>query len=76
MLGAGAIVLIAARRAPEGYQDEDGFHLGEQREPALASADARNDPLTGAVQANREASDGEPKRRFRQRSEKPAFHQV
>ena len=76
MLGAGAIVLIAARRAPEGYEDEAGFHLGAQREPALASADARDLHLTGAVEANRGASDGELKRRFRQRSEKPAFHQA
>jgi hypothetical protein len=40
-----AVLTQAARRAPAGYQDENGFHLIRPRRPL--AKDARKRPLSG-----------------------------
>lgn len=53
---SGAVVLFVARRAPEGYEDEDGFQLGpmppdlEMREAGAATA-VRDDAGRGHADA-------------------------
>jgi hypothetical protein len=29
LIGGGIIVLVASRRAPNGFEDQEGFHVGE-----------------------------------------------
>ena len=76
VLGAGAVVFLAARRAPEGYEDEDGFHFGIQREGAMASGRAGDGSLVAAYAGRRGAGEAVSTIRVRRRNDQAAFHRV
>ena len=76
LLAGGTAVFFAARRAPEGYEDEDGFHLGIERERAIAADDRGNGSLAVAYAPNRSVSESGTRLRVRKRSDEAAIHRV
>jgi hypothetical protein len=55
-LFAGVAVLVALRgalrRAPEGYEDDDGFHVSARRKQTERARDARLSQLTRALKVD------------------------
>jgi hypothetical protein len=76
LLAGGTAVYFAARRAPEGYEDEDGFHLGIERERAIAADDRGTGSLAAAYAPNRNVGDVGARLRVRRRSDEAAIHRV
>jgi len=76
VLGASVVVFLAARRAPEGYEDEGGFHLGVRREQALASDGADDASLAGIDAPDSSAGAVAANRWVCKRSDRAAFHRV
>jgi hypothetical protein len=76
LLVAGAAVLVAMRRASQGYQDEAGFHLGVQGERVMVPSGAREDPPEEVSLANRNAVEIPVTRRTHRRGGRAAFHGV
>ena len=51
-LFAAVAVLVALRRAPEGYEDDDGFHVSARRKQTERARDARLSQLTRALKVD------------------------
>jgi len=76
LLAGGTAVFLAARHAPVGFEDEDGFHFGIQREKAMAAGDAGDGCLIAAYAPNRSVGDAVPRVRVRRRNDGVAIHRV
>lgn len=76
LLAGGTGVFLAARRAPVGFEDEDGFHFGIQREKAMDPEDAGEGCLIAAYAPNRSVGDAAPRVRVRKRNDGAAIHRV
>jgi hypothetical protein len=76
LLAGGTVVFFAARHAPAGFEDEDGFHFGIRRERAMTLDDARDGFWVAAYAPNRSGGDAAPRPRVRKRNDGAAIHRV
>jgi hypothetical protein len=76
LLAGGTVVFLAARRAPVGFQDENGFHFGAARDRATVRDNANDDCFVAAYAPKRSAGDAGPRLRVRPQNDGAVLNKV